>query len=101
MTSPFPDLIVLGWLAGIIGIAHRARSQLKFALRHPAPDASPADFRRFGVTKLAVYIDPTKLSEAGRSLLSHAQWGERCLFLWTLDVPFLVLIPLLSPPSHP
>ncbi|MGJ5205529.1 hypothetical protein [Bradyrhizobium sp. HKCCYLR20261] len=99
--SPFPDLLVLGWLAGIIGIAHKARSQLRVALRHPAPDASSADFRRFGLTKPAIYIDPAKLSEAGRSLLSRAQWGERFLFVWIVDVPLLVLIPLVSPPLHP
>ncbi|CCE04620.1 hypothetical protein BRAS3843_110003 [Bradyrhizobium sp. STM 3843] len=101
MMSHVPDLIVLAWLAGILAIAHRARVLLYSALRHPAPDARPNDFFRFGIIKLAVHVDPAKLTEAGRRLLSRAQWGERFLLLWTMDVPLFVLLPLLLPPPHP
>ncbi|WP_315799319.1 MULTISPECIES: hypothetical protein [unclassified Bradyrhizobium] len=99
--SPFPDLIVLAWLLGILAIAHRARALLYRALKHPTSDAGSADFSRFGFIKLAIHIDPSKLTEAGRPLLSRAQWAERILSLWVIDVPLFILIPLLSPPLHP
>lgn len=81
------------WLAGLIVLAARSRNQIRLALEHRHPEATRSEFVRLGFQKLAVNIDPARLTEVGRTHLERAVRIERLLLLWVLDGPLLILLP--------
>jgi hypothetical protein len=81
------------WLAGLLVLATRSRNQIRLALENRHPEATRSEFMRLGFRKLAVNIDPARLTEARRIHLERAVRSERLLLLWMLDGPLFILLP--------
>ena len=79
--------LMIIWIAGLLYLAGRWMNDLRLVLNSLTPDARLADYtysNYFGITIVAHWINPEKLTDAGRAYRKNAVWTERVLFAWTI-----------------